>query len=87
MPDIEKFKWNFQFEYKPEDSFIMPIVRDITLTENCDYCSQNIDIESELFYTIGKEPTREDKIVRKHRPKILFFHPKCFREIAGDQYL
>lgn len=61
--------------------------RTVTLVEKCKHCSYNIEIEKENFYTIGKEPTRKQKIEQKLKPRIFFFHPECFQEVAGDTYL
>lgn len=62
-------------------------VKTVTLTERCKHCSKNIEIEKEEFYTIGKEPTRKQKIEQKLKPRIFFFHPECFQEVAGSEYL
>lgn len=53
----------------------------------CDHCNKDIDRENELFYTIGKEPSRSDKLAGLGKQRILSYHADCFREIAGDDFM
>ena len=57
------------------------------LIKQCRACGKSVDIEKERFYTLGKEPNREDRISRKRRQRIWFLHPDCFGEVAGSKYL
>lgn len=51
------------------------------LLKGCFYCRKQINIQSELFYTFGKE----DKPKKKTR--IYFVCPGCMEEVAGKELL
>jgi len=52
----------------------------------CFYCENDIDILIDKFYTIGREMPKKD-LSKVTYPEVKFFHPQCFKLIAGDEYL
>jgi len=65
----------------PEDS-----VKPVDLRRMCFHCGKKFHTEDDSFYTISYEPNRKNKL-NKERVQTKFFHPECFKEIAGDDYL
>ena len=56
------------------------------LTRLCTCCAEYVDLRKS-FYTITKEPALEKKLKNSEGIKVMFFHPDCFKSIAGEQYV
>lgn len=56
-------------------------VRKTSLIRKCHYCNCDIDLLTQIFYTVGKE----DPVNRKQVIKM--FCLDCFKAVAGTEFL
>jgi hypothetical protein len=61
-------------------------MKKINLNRKCHKCFGYFSL-NDTYYTICREPSLKDKVSYNEKVKILFFHPSCFEEIAGQDYL
>jgi len=61
--------------------------RRVSLKDDCQNCKKEIDTENDLFYSIGKDPPRKEKMKGISRTRVWVYCADCFRVMAGESML
>lgn len=86
-------KLEYSKEYKPIPMPYYPVPADpnatikrVSFEKPCNHCGKPVHTENEEVFTIGYEPSRQQKL-KGQSVKVKFFHKACFIEIAGEEYV